>query len=400
MKYFMIKLVAGAYIFLVLCGIAEKLFHRKNLAAIPIRILVNGTRGKTSVTRLLTAAMNEAGIRTLGKTTGTEAALILPDGTEASYRKKWRLINIREQIPFARRAKKLGVEAVAVECMALHPENQLMMGKELVRPTLTLITNTRVDHLAEIGRTPEETAAVLALSVPKGGEVITRDPVFKACMGLPTETAPEETFALPDGYLNSFPYPVFEDNIQLVLQAAARLGIDRETALRGMQKAKPDIGMRGPYAVGESLFINAFAANDPVSARTLYAQYSAGYEEKPLIILFNHRRDRAYRIDTFAALIRELKITHKGGTRVYVCGDDARTAARRIAGKTGAGAEAMPGKQDDFIKSLKDSPCLVLALGNIHHGGREMLERLEKMETAEKPEKTETEEKGPCWDKP
>src|SRR5438876_6804518 len=56
--------------------------HRRALARIPIRIHVNGTRGKSSVTRLIAAALRAEGIPTVAKTTGTSARLILPDGSE------------------------------------------------------------------------------------------------------------------------------------------------------------------------------------------------------------------------------------------------------------------------------------------------------------------------------
>lgn len=54
-------------------GVTENMLHRRALERIPIRILVNGTRGKTTVTRTIAAALNAAGIRTYAKTTGSEA---------------------------------------------------------------------------------------------------------------------------------------------------------------------------------------------------------------------------------------------------------------------------------------------------------------------------------------
>ena len=40
------------------------------------RIHVNGIRGKSSVTRLIAAALREGKVKTLGKTTGTAARTI------------------------------------------------------------------------------------------------------------------------------------------------------------------------------------------------------------------------------------------------------------------------------------------------------------------------------------
>ncbi|TFH29311.1 MAG: poly-gamma-glutamate synthase PgsB, partial [Myxococcales bacterium] len=63
-------------------GALELILHRRRLKKIPIRIHVNGTRGKTSVTRLIAAGLREAGIRCVAKTTGTVPRFILPNGRE------------------------------------------------------------------------------------------------------------------------------------------------------------------------------------------------------------------------------------------------------------------------------------------------------------------------------
>jgi len=63
-------------------GLGEGLTHRRRLRRIPIRIHVNGTRGKSSVSRLIAAGLRAGGIRTCCKTTGTLPRMILPDGSE------------------------------------------------------------------------------------------------------------------------------------------------------------------------------------------------------------------------------------------------------------------------------------------------------------------------------
>src|SRR5437764_13184828 len=80
--------------------------HRRALARVPVRVHVNGTRGKSSVTRLIAAILRAAGIRTVAKTTGTSARLIMPDGSERPVFRDGPP-NIRELIRMSRVATRL-----------------------------------------------------------------------------------------------------------------------------------------------------------------------------------------------------------------------------------------------------------------------------------------------------
>ena len=61
---------------LLILGIREQLAQKRNVEKIPIRVNINGIRGKSTVTRLITSILTEAGYRTIGKTTGTAARMI------------------------------------------------------------------------------------------------------------------------------------------------------------------------------------------------------------------------------------------------------------------------------------------------------------------------------------
>ena len=58
----------------ILAALIEGFVHRLYLKRITIRIHVNGTRGKSSVTRLIAAGLREGDITTCAKTTGTPKA--------------------------------------------------------------------------------------------------------------------------------------------------------------------------------------------------------------------------------------------------------------------------------------------------------------------------------------
>ena len=371
MKNLAVIVILSASALLLLAGIAEKILHRRALRAIPVRILVNGTRGKTSVTRLLAAILREAGVRTWAKTTGTQAAWILPDGSEQEYRKN-RPVNIREQIPFFRRAAQDGAQAAVVECMALHPENQRMMAEEFVRPTIVVLTNARVDHVCEIGSTIEETAETLALSIPAGARVVADEACFDAY-------APERISSLAEevgeDYLKSFPYPMFADNARQALCVARLLGIPRETALRGMRAARPDVGMCGPFQVGKCTIVNAFAANDPDSSRAALekALEQEGLAGAPLWVLFNNRADRGFRAAEFVPLMRELAAR---GAQVRVIGERAAAVARYFARHAQAPAARLEKAPLAWLEERGAARCAVLCLGNIRGAGRETIEAL------------------------
>lgn len=289
-------------------GLCENFLHQRNLGKIPIRILVNGTRGKSSVTRLIAGALREAGYRTIAKTTGSEARIIIEDGTEIPVNRRLGP-RITEQKPLARLALRHHADALVVECMAVRPESQMVMQRQLVRATIGVITNVRVDHIDEMGSTLDDTAAALSFAIPQNGTLVTTDPRFaKAARRVVVVDASQ----IASETLSRFPYPVFAENVSLALQVAAELGIDRETALRGMTRAKPDIGVlklfRVEAASFQAIVINGFAANDLLSTEQVWAEASNRVPaDLPLILLYNNRNDREYRINEFLKLPQKTK---------------------------------------------------------------------------------------------
>ena len=86
-----------AFFALLAFAVAEFLLHQRRANNIPIRIHVNGTRGKSSVTRLIAAGLRNGGIRTVAKTTGTLPRIIDTDGKEIPIVRKAGA-NIIEQV--------------------------------------------------------------------------------------------------------------------------------------------------------------------------------------------------------------------------------------------------------------------------------------------------------------
>src|SRR5205823_6076078 len=129
-----------------------------------------GTRGKSSVTRLLAAALRAGGLRTVAKTTGTMARLILPDGHELDVFRVGRP-GIIEQTRIVQRAVEHGAQVLVIECMAVEPELQPFSELQLIRSTVGVITNCRADHLDVMGPTTDDVASHLAETCPMHGEL-------------------------------------------------------------------------------------------------------------------------------------------------------------------------------------------------------------------------------------
>ena len=139
------KLVLLLVIAFVVLGLVEHVRHRRSLARLPVRIHVNGTRGKSSVTRLITAGLQGGGVRTAAKTTGSAARYIHADGTEVPIRRVGPP-NIKEQIAVMRQAASEGVEALVIECMAVRPDLQRVSERRIVHSTIGVITNAPVSY--------------------------------------------------------------------------------------------------------------------------------------------------------------------------------------------------------------------------------------------------------------
>jgi len=298
-----VRLILVLGLVLLACAFLENRFHQGNLRKIPVRILVNDTRGKSSVVRLVAGALREAGYATVAKTTGSDARVIGPDGSERPVSRPYGP-RLTEQKSLARYAAGLRADALVVECMAVRPESQMVMQRHLVRATIGVITNARVDHVEEISRTLEETADALALTAPRDGVLVTADRRF-AAYG-PRVVVADASLATPE-LLARFSYPVFAENVALALAVAEEVGVDREAAIRGMLKAAPDISVQPLSDIRVASYrvvvVNAFAANDVASTMMAWEAVEDRIDaELPVVFLYNNRADREYRIAEFRAL--------------------------------------------------------------------------------------------------
>lgn len=297
----------GTTALLAALGVTESLLHRRNVNRIPIRVHVNGTRGKSSVTRLIGGGIRAGGKRTCCKTTGTLPRMVLPDGSEYPVFRVGRT-NVIEQLRITKTAAAYESEALVIECMALIPYLQWLCEARIVHATHAVITNARADHLDVMGPTEKDVAWALAGMIPVNGKLFTAErthlDVFeKVARDRGTKViavTEDDVAAINPLDLAGFSYVEHAENVALALKVCEDLGIDRKTALPGMWNANRDPGMMTVAQLDffgrEIAFVNGFAANDPSSTERIWNMALERYTDvKKRIIVFNCRADRADR---------------------------------------------------------------------------------------------------------
>ena len=380
MKAFLLLLI----VFLVVWWVVEYRRHLRNVKRIPIRIHVNGTRGKSSVVRLIAGALREGGIRTVAKTTGSLPQYILPDGTEEPI-VRLGPANIHEQVGIVRRAARMNAEALVIECMALQPDYQEISERKIIKSTIDVITNARPDHLDVMGPTETDVVDALCGTISPGNicytaerERFDRMKSHSEEIGAkieqidPTKITREE--------MAGFSYIEHEENVAIALAIAEHLGISRDDAIRGMQKATPDIGALTVYRVEffdkKITFYNAFAANDPESTGALWDKL--GLEpssENPVIVIANNRADRASRTAQLADMlvdkVRADRYILVGTNTKLLWEELGRRGMKMVTVRDLGGAEV----EDIFEECVESTPTQssVIGVGNIGGIGREIV---------------------------
>ncbi|MDI3092418.1 poly-gamma-glutamate synthase PgsB [Priestia megaterium] len=292
-------------------GAWEQIKHQKNIDSIPVRININGIRGKSTVTRLITGIVTEAGYKTVGKTTGTSARMIYWfTEEEKPIVRRPEGPNIGEQRRVVKEAARLQAEALVSECMAVNPDYQITFQEKMIQANIGVIVNVLEDHMDVMGPTLDEVAEAFLATIPYKGHLITVDgpylEYFKTVAAKRrTKVIVADNSRITDEFLRKFDYMVFPDNASLALAVAEALDIPEEIAFRGMLNAHPDPGAMRITQFGDpkapAFLVNGFAANDAASTLRIWERVGEiGYSVDSPIVIMNCRPDRVDRTEQFA----------------------------------------------------------------------------------------------------
>ena len=291
-------------------GIREKKRHTHRLNKIPLRININGIRGKSTITRMIYSILREDQYHVIGKTTGTDARMLYWF-TEKEYPvlRKPQGANIGEQRDIVQKVVKQKGNALVNECMAVNPDYQIVFQEDLVKANIGVIVNVMEDHMDVLGPTLQDIAQAFTATIPQNGKLVVMKDEFtdffaKEAKKRKTELIVVDKNDIPESYLRKFNYLVFPDNVAIALGVAQAVGVEKDVALRGMLNAPPDPGaVEIKYFNAnntKNVFVNAFAANEPQSTKAILNKvesYDYPYTKK--VVILNCRSDRVDRTRQF-----------------------------------------------------------------------------------------------------
>ena len=385
-------LIVICMILLFILGFREKLINEKNIKTIPIRVNINGIRGKSTATRLITGILIECGYKTIGKTTGTAARMIYWNrDDEKKIVRGIQGANIKEQIKVIAEAALVGADALVCECMAVTPEYQEVYQEQMIKANICVIVNVLKDHMDVMGPTLDQVAQAFSKTIPSNGYLITVNSPYRKyfeeiAKKKNTKVIIADNSKIPNGYLDKFDYILFPENISIALAVAEALNIDRKIALKGILNAHPDPGAMRIYSLINddivSTFINGFAANEPESTISIWNKVC----EKNLptdnpIILFNGRLDRVDRTEQF---VKEMFPILNGGTLIGIgkgikCINDAYEKGKfNIDEYIDLSKNSTEDIMEVLIKIMNNR--VIFGIGNIHGDSEPLIKELLKLE--------------------
>jgi poly-gamma-glutamate synthase PgsB/CapB len=307
---FELVLILIVYFLFVLYWRMQQVEHERRIRTYQVRVHVNGIRGKSTVTRLIAGVLREAGYRAVAKTTGSAAVTIDFDGDDIPIPRRGPA-NVKEQQDIIASWGALQPEAMVIECMALQPKYQEWAEQMIIQSHIGVITNVREDHQDVMGETLPEIAISMAHMCPANGFLITAEynPELQSVLRAEAERRGSKLIVadpsqVSDADISHFGYLSFKDNVAIGLAVADLLGVDHQTAMRGMIKARGDLGVvrlqRVMLREKAVIWANLFAVNDRESMMISMEMLEPYCDEQTIKIgILNNRYDRERRAEQF-----------------------------------------------------------------------------------------------------
>jgi gamma-polyglutamate synthase len=377
-------LLAFTLLFLFVCFLyVEMHFVKKSLRKLKIRVLVNGTRGKSSVTEYIAAGLRNASGNTFAKITGVRPTIIYSDGKQELIKRRGPA-RVQEQIKIIRLATKNNVDVMILECMSINPELQ-KLESSIFKPHVYVITNIREDHREHMGKTIEEEVHSICSAIPRDSVIVSGEEKYLKGIQSYAESQNSRVVLLKSYASLNFdglPPGVFISNVAIAMTVCEIMGVEPENSFASISQyiSEKKIPLQEINIEQRKVsFLNGFDVNDVPSAIEFikyWLEIIGGSRE--LIIIFNTRADRPYRSVDFAkwlATLERVKYIILTGNHIHF--------ASRILCLNGFQVERIIKWNDADIKNIKNSLTqissseeIVVGMANIAGDGFKILQSL------------------------
>ena len=325
------------YVYILICiffglMIVEAILTRRSVRSIHTKILVNGTRGKSTITKYISTALRASEIRTIGKVTGEIPTLIQADGKLRPIMRRGPA-RINEQFRIIRKASKAKIEALVLECMSIDPALQKTESR-YYKPDIYVISNIKDDHREKMGASREQRVESICQAIPANCILVSNDAINLSAIKLEAEkkccrlVIPEQ---LGEKLINALPFGVFAANIEIAVEVAVLAGADRDLAFNSILDSISDdkYDLVQPQNINNNaVFLNAFTVNDTDSATDFFNYWTdkLGIHENIAFVL-NTRSDRPLRTYLFTEWLKERS---KQCKFVFITGDHRAMAYTKL----------------------------------------------------------------------
>jgi poly-gamma-glutamate synthase PgsB/CapB len=329
--------------------------------------------------------LSESGLRVLSKTTGSKPVIIFPDGQEKEIKRRGSP-SILEQKRLLRLGEKLGADALVCEMMGIHPESGCTESTQIMRPQIQVITNVRLDHLAQMGPTRERAARIFSSWIPERSTVFVPEGEFYPDFGREGRKRGSKIIPLSEDFVDDFSSSAqrllpFErkENIALALAVTEHLRVDRETALQGMVRFVPDFGSLKIWKADRDrpprscFLVSCFAANDPESTGMVLSSLKERglFQGKKTVGILNLREDRGDRTLQWLQALEEGAFSEF--SRFYLVGLHGPAFRQKLRGRKKESFIVLKARSPEEIMSRildgEEQEFVLVGMGNIGGAG-------------------------------
>ncbi len=298
------------------------------LKKVPLKILVNGTRGKSTSVKLIYDILRVNGFKVFAKTTGNYPQIYFPNN-EIKTIKRYAPAGIIENIRYLHFMARKKPDAIVLECNALQAETQRILSNFIFKPDYIVLVNILPDHQEIMGGNLNKNVSVIAESLFKKSKLIVNQNTFDLLKKSDIKNSKiliAGNEKLPVNVQN-IPENVLESQWQLISTFSNDLNLDDSKTKKVFQefwnKISNEISVSLPDKNIE--LWDLFSVNDIISTEQfINFRLEKGAENSTITFLLNCREDRPLRTKDFSKLI--------SGTfpesRVFLIGSGRQLAAR------------------------------------------------------------------------